>query len=204
MKFICSEVGGVSKKNIFIGIAINLGIFLILSLFGFILGFMPNINNMVNKINNSAEEEEKHDDAFSGIKYNENINIGSKFNISVPEVFSNKSSSYKYDYLYENAHQVFNDCKISIGEISNYKDSSKFIDSLVKYYESNSPSGVVKVNVNNINWNHFSYTGSFNTTYLYITSKDSKIYLLEYEIQNNADEDCINYKDSVINSISFK
>ena len=130
--------------------------------------------------------------------------ISDEFSISVPNVFEDDSNDYEYNYEYKSGQGVFDSCSVSFNTPYGYSSAENLINQMSKYHSNDNPTEVEQLKLNDIVWYWFSYNDVFGTTYYYGTTKNNKVYLLEYSIQEDATTDCINYKQQVLDSINKK
>ena len=145
-----------------------------------------------NNITNIYEESIEDNDYYSGvIIYNIDFNINDLFNINIPKTFIEDN---KNEYKSTN-----NECSFSLKQIDNYDNAYLLAQGLNKTY--NNTSNIIVSTTNNIKWYEIDYE-IHGITYHYLTEIDNKIYSFEFTVNNN--EDCINCKDLIINSITIK
>lgn len=142
---------------------------------------------------------------YNGIlQYDMNELITDKFNITIPTEFVNSDtdSNYIEKELETDGQGIFNSCTIKLSQIINFNDANLLATSMAKHHSADAT--LTTKEINGITWYNFQYEhlGMSDT---YITEKDGKIYLAEYVIEKDANKDvCTQYKDSIINSISYK
>lgn len=206
IKEICFSKGG---TNIGKAILVSFAMIAITLLIIAIMGVMR-VSSMIDNFNTKTDVENSKSETnntYNGIIiYDLSVNISNEFSISVPNIFENDSSinKYEYEYEYESGRGVFDSCSVSLKVPSEYSSSEDLINQMATYYEDDNPTSVEKTKINNIDWYWFSYNNAFGTTYYYATTKDNKVYLLEYEINEDASNDCSNYREPILNSINKK
>ena len=135
------------------------------------------------------------------IIYDTSVNIKNEFDILVPSRFENKSEESSYKYTYNNEDGFFGKCELELLAVSNFKNPEDLINNYVNNSEITHGSNTVTVN--GIEW-HTGVEDLLGKVYYYATKKDGKVYLLTYTVQEDADENCDNYRSLVLNSISSK
>lgn len=203
LKEICKRKGGTSVGTIFLGLIIEIIIiiaYIVLALGVSILSIGTDIlllpiSNIISKETNST---------FDGtIIYDTSINIPNDFIITVPSIFENESNNSSYSYKYTSDQGIFNECSFNFLAPVGFTSGEKLIEQMKNYYKEGS-SEITKTSINNISWSTFSYNSGLGTTYYYATTKNNKAYLLEYQVGEDADISCVNYKEPIIASITLK
>lgn len=157
-------------------------------------------------IENATEEDEydfEEEDYFY-VSYDYSVNVKDEFSIEIPEVFEEgfMNDDYRVNYEYEtDTDEVFNSCEVTFGAVENYDSLSKFSKDFKEGYSLN--DGTNKT-INNINWE--IYTDKDLDKYYYaLTEKNEKVYLFEYLIEEDANQEtCENYYNQILNSIEAK
>lgn len=193
------KIKGTSKNALLLGIIVQL----IIGLIGIasIMRIHNIPHNLVSKKNTSIKKEITYD---GSLMYNTSIHMKDQFTIEVPSKFENQSSDHDYHYEYNTEVGIFNRCSVTLTVPEGYSSAEKLISEIEKYNEKNKLTTVAKQKINNIQWHHFSYQDEFGMTYYYATTKKDKVYLLEYQIQEESGDECITYKDNIIYSIKSK
>ena len=208
----CSKKGGTS-----IGLAILLAfvnliiIFIILLILSFGLvvyssaNFLSKLKDILPQdtkdIHNNIEEQTEFDGT---IYYDSDIKIANEYSIVIPSVFNQDeffNDEYSYNYTYDSENGIFNSCKFNMSKVLGYTASEKLAQELYNYKVKESESVLSTLTINNINWYYFNFEDGFGQNYYYITEKGNSVYLLTYEVQDDAPQDCLIYKDQVLNSI---
>lgn len=137
---------------------------------------------------------------FDGsISYNPNPNeINQIFNITVPNNFKKNNNEYIYGIDEENKSS---ECTFSLKEIINYDDAKKLAYSMNEFYSSQ--NNVQTLLINNITWYETKYD-FFGINYNYLTELNKKVYIFDFEIDNELLNECEIYKNDILNSISLK
>ena len=199
LKQICSSKGGTSIGSVFVGFAIQIIIILLFMLIMLILGITTIFSNLFSSINSSVNG------VYEGtIVTDTNINIKDEFSIEVPSKFKDESDTYEYNYKFSSETDVFDKCEVEFSSPVGYKDSENLLNQMADYEKDSAPSEVVKTSSNGIDWYTFSVNDSFGKTYYYGTTKDNKVYLLQYNVNKDTSSDCETYREKIINSIRKK
>jgi hypothetical protein len=82
-----------------------------------------------------------------------------------------------------------------------YKDSKDLLTQMANYFKDDSPSIVTDKIVNDTTWYTFNLENGFGKTYYYATTKNDKVFLVQYDINEDTDENCDTYREDIINSI---
>lgn len=206
IKKICSTKGGTSIGQMFLGFFIEVVITIIILLIMAAIGLTSVFGNLFSTLGEGIKDGVSGtNETYNGVMmFDNSIIISDEFSITVPNVFEDDSDEYEYDYEYNSGQGVFRSCSITFNIPDGYSSAENLINQMAKYNLDNNPTEVEKINLNNIDWYWFSYNDAFGTTYYYGTTKNNKVYLLEYSIQEDAPSDCINYKQQVLNSIIKK
>jgi len=207
IKEICSSKGGTSVGKLFLGlfleiltglvvvvVMISIGMLKLVDLIGDLLPGVIQSGNLV--------EENK---TFDGVLSSDtSIKISDEFTIIIPNNFEEgmMNDENSYDYEYSSDSGGFNTCSFSLKAINGYSTAENLITQMATYYTNN--NRIETASINNIEWSWFSYPGSFGTSYYYATTKNNKVFLFQYEIEDDAPSDCESYKDQVITSINSK
>lgn len=160
---------------------------------------LPGMYNVINKgidIYNIITSE-----SYDGeMEILDDENIANSFKISVPLSYKNNSTYYMYDYEYSKIGYN-GKCKLKFYAAEDYLSDKKLVNDMVKFYKNYNSSDIREENINNINWYNFS-TEYQNKTYYYITKKDRKVYVLEYNVEQQSPEECANNFKHIIQSIT--
>ena len=203
LKKICAAKGGTSVGSIFLGFIVELALAIILlitlSIFGVASAFSNLFSNFGNQVNSSLNG------TYEGvIMTNTSINMANEFSISVPSKFEDESDQYSYEYSYSSGNGVFDKCKFYLSVPSGFSDAKNLINQMSSYDENDNPIEVTKSSINGINWYWFSKEDAFGKVYYYGTTKNNKVFLLEYDVNEDASSDCENYRHQIIESIKSK
>lgn len=193
----CGIQGGTNGGFIFAGSIISVGftflLVIVLSMFGITNGFISMIKGV-----SSGENG-----VYSGVLIFDSDNKANElFSIAIPEKFE-KNDSFD-EYSYSSGEGTFDKCVFSFKPVAGFSDASNLITQMHDFYTTTAEvSNVLSVKYNGIEWSYFS--GDFiSYSYYYATSKDGKVYLFEYDIGEDADEECQNYREKIITSIKNK
>lgn len=172
-------------------------------------------DNVEEKIDSNEVEDEKVDsgiidDETTSSKYNGTMwfNPASKikdiFNIDVPSQFEDVFVGNSVDKkLITNSSGTFNSCRVSFKEVKNYVSSRQLAEEMAEYFSVS--DSLTEKEINGIKWQYFYYSNSLGNSDYYLTDKDNKVFIFEYEIGSDADVSvCEPYRTSIINSISYK
>lgn len=234
LKNICIKSGGTSVGQIFLGFATVLItiiiLMLILSLFLFKTLFsnmFPFFNNNMN-YNDIPENGEYNDNEYDpdeeynryielaadgnydGMLYfDSDVDVTNEFTVNVPSIFENELYDTSYQYSYENQEEtvsIFKTCSLSINALLGYKNAELLINNMANFYKEygDETSDVTINTINNINWYSFHKTDTIGKTYYYGTTKNDKVFLFEYDINEAADNKCEGYLEQIINSVESK
>ncbi len=211
LRDICSLSGGTSVRGV-VSMALIVSVCFLAILFvsgGPDSSIMENINKIF--FNKDSDKDNKHinEDYRGFISYDPDVVIKDEFSILVPDVFVNESSSYNYYYKYYTDGDIFGSCRFKFGSVLGYSDSNQLISKMISYYSTtykiDSPISGNKTTINNVDWTWFFYKSATGIKYFYATMKDKKVYLFSYEIDdNNALDECEDYKKNILNSIDGK
>lgn len=214
LALICSKKGGTSIGQLFLGFIVEIVIAMLIVIISIIFGistiFGTLISNFGNIFSNSMVENNTSDGVYDGtFNYNSSIIISDEFSISIPSNFEEGmfNDEHMYNYEYSSNQGMFDGCKFSLAGVDNFNSAENLANQMYNYFlswDNSNPTSVLSSKINNINWYWLSYSDSMGTYYYYLTEKSNKVFLLEYEIEKNANSNCINYKDKIITSIIAK
>ena len=200
LKSICSVKGGTNTGAIFLGLLCEFLIAVVILVIMSIFGLTSVITNLFTSFSNDAKSS--LNGTYEGVLMtNTSIDIDNEFTITIPSKFEDKSDDYSYEYEYSSDSGVFDKCEISLESIQGFSDASNLINQMADYNIDNNPTKVTKKSINNIDWYWFKVDDSFGTTYYYGTTKNNKVFLLKYEINEDASNDCKSYREQIIKSI---
>lgn len=115
--------------------------------------------------------------------------------------FLDDSDELNYRYVYTLGNESkFEQCKIELYGIKGYSTSEKFISALADYSKTNYD----ELTINGIKWYYLYHSGLSGTGYYYSTMINDKVFVLRYFKDNTAIYDCLDYNDSVVNSVKLK
>lgn len=161
-----------------------------------------NLDSNITKVYDSTTTNlnDYFDGSFSYSVDNTSIKI---FNFQVPNEFDEKDNEYYYEVEKEiDGEKIINECSFSIKEITNYDDVKKLVYSMNDFYGRENE--VQNQLINNINWYGIKYD-FFGTNYNYLTEINQRIFIYDFKIDNiTLINECENYKDNILNSISLK
>lgn len=159
----------------------------------------------VSYLDQTLKPEVQTNNIYSGVLMEDmDVKIKDEFKIDIYGKFNNDSSDSSYYYNYNSGEGIYDKCEFRFFSPIGYVDGNDLSFQMKTFYEDNHSSDVERFLVNNIKWNKFYYSNSYGLTYVYITNKDGKVYILEYLIQESADIDCSSYNDEILNNISEK
>ncbi len=204
---ICAKKGGTSIGAAigltFLALVISIVVLLILSVLGAVTILSSMFGGLIKDTTSSILNPT--DDVYEGVLFHDDSkNASNYFVVTIPNGFE-KDDFGQLSYSYTtNSEGVFNKCEFSLNAVQNFSSPDSLIESMAEYNEA---SDTISSNViNNINWTSFVVNDGFGTTTYYrATEKDGGIFLLEYEIEQEADQTvCEQYYNSIISSISYK
>ncbi|MBQ4583700.1 MAG: DUF2628 domain-containing protein [Bacilli bacterium] len=211
LETICAKNGGTSVIQLFFGLFIEFVIALVIVVISIIFGLSTIFGSLVSNLNDLFSNSNFENSASNGIydgtfNYNSSIIISDEFSISIPSNFEEGmfNDEHMYNYEYSSNQGMFDNCRFSLAAVDNFSDAENMADQIYNYFSNSNPASVSSIKINNINWFSLSYSDSMGTNYFYLAEKDNKVYLFEYVIEENADSNCINYKDRVVTSIIAK
>lgn len=214
LALICSKKGGTSIGQLFLGFIVEIVIAMLIVIISIIFGistiFGTLISNFGKIFSNSMVENNTSDGVYDGTTYyDSSIIIADEFTITIPSSFEEGmlNDKYRYDYEFKPNQSMFDGCKFSLAGVDNFNSAENLANQMYNYFlswDNSNPTSVLSSKINNINWYWLSYSDSMGTYYYYLTEKSNKVFLLEYEIEKNANSNCINYKDKIITSIIAK
>ncbi len=198
IKKICSNKGGVSIGLTILGFIIEVVSTIIILVIMLTLGVASIFGNLFLNLGGK-------NGTYNGVmSLDSSVNMNQEFSITVPSQFKNDSTSSEYQYEYTSSSGGFNKCSISFTSPEDFSNAEDLIRQIAKYETDNNPTTVTKNSINNIEWYWFTLNDSFGKKYYYGTTKNNKVFLLEYEIQEDAPSDCEQYQQQILNSIQAK
>ena len=226
---ICKKYGGTSIGQVFLGfftvlitvivLMIILSLFLFKTLFSNMFQFSNNnINdNFITDNDDDYDPDYEYnrylelaaDGKYDGMLYfDSDVDMMNEFIVNAPNIFENESNDSSYQYSYDNQEEtesIFKTCSFSINALVGYNNAELLINNMASYFkENNETTDVKNETINNINWYHFKLTNDIGKTYYYGTTKNDKVFLFEYSINEAADTNCESYLEQVINSVQSK
>jgi len=199
----CIMAGGTSVGSVVIGILVEVVlevVFLILAAF---LGLSTGIASM---FYNAATDSSTG--KFNGTIYGDpTVTILDEFNITIPDKFSANSLNQPYFLSYEytgSSTEVFNKCTFTFEVADGYTSAEDFVKQMQDYHSDENASIVLGLTENNVEWYTFNYNDGIGENHIYGTTKDNKVYLFMYTAQEDADSDCLSYKNQIVSSIKPK
>lgn len=128
--------------------------------------------------------------------------ISNSYYLVVPQYYKNNSKHYIYDYEYSKLGHS-GKCSLKFYASEDYLSAKKLVKEMIKYYESYGSSKLEKINMNNIDW--YSFTTDYqNKTHYYISKKNNKVFVFEYNIEYDAPEECETNFKHIVQSITEK
>lgn len=200
---LCKKNGGTSIIMVLISVItevllvfVMLFVFLSLGLSFGILALLSSFTSSNTKINTE----------YNGVlSFKTDININDYFELSMPQEFESVAKyQYNIDYEYiSKKTSGFVKCEFTLGAVEDYTNSSKLINEMANFNDSNNTISTVKIK--GITWNTFETTSGLGTSYYYATTKNGTLYLMEYDIGSDANkEQCTTFKKQIIDSINYK
>ena len=210
---ICSAKGGTSGGLLALSIVLYIFAFIITFVALIINGFASNstVDNGNITISYSSDGATSNDSengdnpTYDGVfAFDTTIKIQNEFDIDVPNPFEILSTNYgAYTYEYE-SDDFTGTCKVEISSPKDYHNAENLIQQLIKYNADDSPSDITKERINGITWYWFDYDDTAGRTYTFATTKDDKVFMLDYEITNVLLEECDSYTTDILNNIKPK
>ena len=163
-------------------------------------------NNKLISVDNSNGFSSDSDSSvvFDGTSnYDVYYDIRGKFNIDIPNEFKEVlEGSNSVDYYYgEKYYDFSNNCSFSLKKILGYSSAEGLAKAMANYYRVDD---IQIKDINGIKWYYFNY-GSVTNIDIYITELYSDVFIFEYDVGNNCDKNvCNKYRNSIINSVSYK
>lgn len=147
-------------------------------------------------------EDEMFDDKYGYYLIKSDDSSKEYFNMDFQNSkFIDDSDELNYKYIYTLGNDSkFDQCKIELYGLKGYSTSEKFIAALANYNKTNYNT----LTINGIKWYYLYHSGISGTGYYYSTMIDNKVFVLRYFKDNTAVYDCLDYNNSVINSVKLK
>ena len=207
IKDMCISKGGTSVGKIFLGLIVEMILAFVIGIAMVIFGITTLFGDLFSGFNidfdfvNTNKTNDKYEGMFI---YNSSINMFSEFSIDIPGKFNENASDYSYEYSFRGDEGVFNECSFKLFVPNGYVDSEDLIYQMNDFFKDSEPTDVTKETINGKVWYNFMTTDSIGESYYYGTNKGKKVYIFEYDVQADAPEECINYKDEVLKSLRSK
>ncbi len=205
LKNICTSKGGVSVGNIFLGFLTTLAIGIIIAIVSVLFGVVSFAGTFFEGLISAFTPSENAQ--YNGtLVFESSVKMQEEFSLTVPSEFQNNSSESNYIYdITETTSTGMSSCSLNFALPNGYNSAENLINQLHSFYkEFGDISEVTNVKINNIKWYTFSLENTTSKSYYYTTDKNNNVYLLTYELHGNSESTCIQYKDSIINSIESK
>ena len=134
----------------------------------------------------------------------------SKISIKVPKKFEDNSYSDLKNYYYYDKNAS---CSFSIETFSNtyktYDDGKEYLENNIYKTLKDKVSEIEEVKINNYKWYHVTIEKEDSISYYYATTKEDRVYELEYnihdytkgEVKNNY---CAQQKDEIFATVKLK
>ena len=212
---ICEKEGGTSGSLVLVGIILSGVISFVFSKYGTSIDYKKLFYDLMNKgsdvIDKIEDEVEKFnedsilipigDRKYEGtMTYESETDIYDVFSFSFPEEFVDNNVSNMANYKYKDSS--FDGCAVDVYQPEGYSTGESLVKQMKKYH---APDKVLKkVTSNNIHWITFDYTNIGNF-YVYGTTINGKPYMFEfYTFGEKYKEECMSYKDTIINGVSLQ
>lgn len=205
LKSICASKGGVSVGNVFLGFLTIFAIGIITVVVSVLIGFTSFAGSFFSELLSTFKSSSNGQ--YNGVLiFDTSVRMQDEFLVTVPSEFNNNSSDQSYDYdITETNATGMSSCSLNFALPTGYKSAEDLIKQLSDYYsKDNTVSEVTTTNINNISWYTLSSEDEFGKKYYYATDKNNKVYLLTYELLGDPESTCLQYKDSIVNSIESK
>lgn len=194
LKDMATREGGCGMGYVFLGILLELIItvitLLILFKTGVIKEIPSNINDLANKHTIPTITDTK-------------TNIQNYYTINIPDAFENKSTSYEYRYVIA-GEEEYSSCALILNEKKNIIGPENLLK-MMNFFETWSSSDKIETkNINNITWYTYSARNVNEKTVYYITEKDKKTFLVEYNVQKDSNPVCEEFGKILTESILNK
>lgn len=201
LKTICSNQGGGSIGFAILGLLIQSILAILMVVMMFILGIASVFGNLFSIFGKGMMPS---NGIYDGVlTTNPSIEMSQEFSMTVPPKFQNNSTSNEYLYKFSSNVGVLNECSVHLFVPEGYSDAQNLINQMAKYNSVDNPPPVTKTNINNRDWYSYS-TNQFGKEYYYATTKNGKVFLLEYIVEKDTSSDCEIYQNQIINSIKSK
>ena len=222
LKSICSKKGGTNLiMTIILSIATSILVVVLLIVFsGYLMLMLGNsmIGTLIKAFNNAeiiVENNNPTEEVIEGqdinkyngvLNYNTGVVINDNVTMGFLQVFTpstfNSDYTIDYDYL-TTPNDTSSKCNFKLSVINNYTDSKTLIDEMAEYNNVNYTTSTTSNK--NITWDTFTITGDLKTTHYNATANNNLVYLLEYNIDSNANANICNaFYNGIVNSIEFK
>ena len=206
IKTICVVKGGADIKNVFGGLLLN-ALLVVVAIFVLPIIGLSSVLEPYNPVIEEAKVKLKdvftdYADTFqTPIQYDHKYKVKNYFLVYVPSVFKDNSTSYNYKYTYSSSDVLLNACKFSFNAVKKQVNAADFIKELKEYNINNNSSDIAKIIINDREWYTFSFDSLTGRMDYYTTAINDKVFLMEFEKEENAPDDCYLYRDKIINSV---
>jgi len=141
----------------------------------------------------------------SPIIYDNSFNVEEYLEIKINDNFSRiGDSGFRYSYKINDNTT----CSFNISGITTNNNAKDFLDNTKNYNEAlpnvKEVSSLLEENINNILWYKLNIT--YNNMYVYYASTNinDEVVLLEYDIDGEESNDCLNYYNELLSNITLK
>ena len=194
LRDMATREGGAGIGYVFLGILLELIITVVTILILLKTGVIKEIPNNIKDLAN------KH--TFPTIT-DTKTNIENYYMINIPDAFENKSTNYEYRYTVE-GEKEYSSCSLSLSSKQDFIGPEKLLK-VMNFFETWSSSDTIeKKEANNIVWYTYSAKNLNERTDYYITEKDNKTFLVEYNVQKDSSPICEEFGKILIDSVLNK
>ena len=194
LRDMATREGGAGIGYVFLGILLELIIVAITILILLKTGVIKEIPN------NIKDLAKRH--TFPTIT-DTKTNIENYYMINIPDAFENKSTNYEYRYTVE-GEKEYSSCSLSLSSKQDFIGPEKLLK-VMNFFETWSASDTIeKKEANNIVWYTYSAKNLNERTDYYITEKDNKTFLVEYNVQKDSNSICEEFGKILIDSVLNK
>ena len=194
LRDMATREGGAGIGYVFLGILLELIIVAITILILLKTGVIKEIPN------NIKDLAKRH--TFPTIT-DTKTNIENYYMINIPDAFENKSTNYEYRYTVE-GEKEYSSCSLSLSSKQDFIGPEKLLK-VMNFFETWSASDTIeKKEANNILWYTYSARNLNERTDYYITEKDNKTFLVEYNVQKDSNSICEEFGKILIDSVLNK
>lgn len=194
LRDMATREGGAGIGYVFLGILLELIIVAITILILLKTGVIKEIPN------NIKDLAKRH--TFPTIT-DTNTNVDNYFIVNMPDAFENKSTNYEYRYVI-NGDKEYSSCSFVLSSKKNSLEPEKLLK-VMHFFETWSTSDKTdKKEVNSITWYTYSAKTVNEKTDYYLTKKDNKTFLIEYNVQKDSNTACEEFGNILIDSVLNK